>query len=241
VETPDDAEERAPRSQKIGALENVHLQLSPIYELNQSCLGSLIELAEDAEASSPFGFLAALGGLLKGLDPVAQRQVAECPFLLLNVEFQDGQWWRLTRQKLPRSSPDAALLSCFPRARAEKLARSALTLAWHMTRSSSEMARLLLGMSRSCASVISSLSLRELEIIAHRQYWCVRPRWEERPAIWMRLLTAARNGDAEGLRLCRVHRVQMMLGQLLLRAAGRTQSGAETHRPTPANRRNARP
>jgi hypothetical protein len=103
----------------------------------------------------------------------------------------------------------------FARAAAIPLARSALTFAWYMTRARPEATPLLLGMSQGCAEVIAELSPGALDIIAQQQHASLRPRWEDRPAIWKSLLTAARSTDTEALCDFKLHGVQRMVGELL--------------------------
>jgi hypothetical protein len=142
-----------------------------------------------------------------------QQRAAECPFLLLDAGFHDEEWWRGLKHGLPRIARDP--LGCLPQQRAIPLARSTLTLAWYWARANLETAALALGMSPTCSVLIASLTLQDLETIAHRQYKCLRPRWADRPAVWRALLGAARQADPQPLSDFRLYGAQLIIGELL--------------------------
>ena len=81
---------------------------------------------------------------------------------------------------------DPTWLAPFPRPAAVKLARSTLVLAWHTVRTNLDAAVVLLGIAPSVAEIIAKPHLQDLDRIAERQYRHVRPRWEDRPAVWPR-------------------------------------------------------
>jgi hypothetical protein len=103
--------------------------------------------------------------------------------------------------------------------------RRVLVLGWHLARANRQLARVVLGMSPTCADRIALLRLQDLDWLAlHRPGW-VRPRWERQPRVWRHLLLAAQDPDA--LRL-----TQVSLRGLQLMAAGVLASGT-----TPRGRR----
>jgi hypothetical protein len=209
----DDSRDDPVNSGSAHATSGSGIELTPLHALNRAGLGALVEAARIPEGEPMPGFLAELRDQLEALGEEAQFRAAECPFLLLNVGFQDEEWWRGLKYGLPRNAREP--VACFPRLKAMPLARSTLTLAWHWAHADPETAGLVLGISRTCAALIASLTLQELETIAHRQHRCLRPRWEDRPAVWRALLGAAQQADREALSDFRLYGIRLVIGELL--------------------------
>ena len=184
-----------------------------IYEINERCIAALVAFAKKPPHRRPVDSLATqVRDLLISLDSAARRRAAECRFSLVDVAFSHNAWWHSVRQHPIRPTSGGLRPDCFPRRTAISLAHSALALAWHIASIDLGAARLSFGLTSGCASVISSLSLKDLETIAHRHFQNARPRWENRPTLWRALLTAARAGDANALKAFRLHGIQMILG-----------------------------
>jgi len=87
-------------------------------------------------------------------------------------------------------------------------------LAWHGVRSD-PVGSCLLGVSPEVARIIASFSLTELDRAVERRFRFVRPKWEDRPAIWRALLLSAQTSDARRAREVNLRAIQLMTGDLL--------------------------
>jgi hypothetical protein len=90
-----------------------------------------------------------------------------------------------------------------------KLARATLTLAWHTVRTDTEATLVLLGISPPVAEHIASLRLQDIDRIAERHYRRLRPRWEDRPAVWRQLLACSRETDVNAAHEFVLHALQL--------------------------------
>jgi hypothetical protein len=84
----------------------------------------------------------------------------------------------------------------FPRPRALKLARSALMLVWHLARSDRDSSLVVLGLSAPVIDIVGALQPQQIDRIAERHCAFLRPRWEDRPSVWRRLLCGAATQEA---------------------------------------------
>ena len=86
-------------------------------------------------------------------------------------------------------------------------------LAWHTLRARPQDASLL-GVSAPVAEVIASLSWSQIDRIVERQYQYLRPRWEDRPAVWRNLLLAAESDDFRKMLDFDLYTLQLTTGEL---------------------------
>lgn len=89
-------------------------------------------------------------------------------------------------------------------------------LAWHSLRADQATAGILLGMTRPVSDLIAELRFDEIDRIAEKRFRHVRPRWDDRPAVWRKLLLAAKENDGRVMREVNVHGVQLLTGDLLV-------------------------
>jgi hypothetical protein len=73
----------------------------------------------------------------------------------------------------------------------------------------------LLGMSPEVASIIANLPVTEIFPVAEMRARYVRPRWEDRPGVWRRLIEAAQSGEMRKIRAFALYSLQLMTGELL--------------------------
>jgi hypothetical protein len=182
--------------------------LAPICEINEQCLKMLVDVARQPKLSSD-SFLYHLISLISPLDDVAISTAARFPFLLVDFGFRDVQWWRRVASKSLRADSAPAWLVPFPRSPATKLARTTLMLAWHTARTDADSTLVLLGISPLVAEAISTLRLQDIDKIADRHYRRLRPRWEDRPAVWRQLLTCSRETDVDAAHEFVLHALQL--------------------------------
>ena len=57
--------------------------------------------------------------------------------------------------------------------------------------------------------------LDEIDRIAQKRFRHVRPRWDDRPAVWRRLLLAAETDDEKLMHEVNLHGLQLLAGELL--------------------------
>ena len=71
-------------------------------------------------------------------------------------------------------------------------------------------------MLQAVAALLQSVSLTELERLAERRYRFLRPRWEDRPAVWHQLLESAATRDYRDAREFNIRGLQLLVGELLV-------------------------
>jgi hypothetical protein len=199
-------------------------------ELNETALALLAEQA--AAPGVPGPLLREVAAAWGGLDAAARRRAAACPYLLLDAGFADRERWRMPAAGESGRGVGAAF---FGVPATVEVARLTLTFAWHLTRSQSVAARVLLGIPPACAALIAALTLRQIHALAERHPHWLRPRWPSHPHWWRALLAAAASGEPRALERARLH------GLTLLAAEARTLARPELASAPPAAPRPAAP
>lgn len=186
--------------------------LSRIEEVNTTCLDLLITPRRALERG-PTNFTAEIRPLLVSAGPHARRRVAQQLLPLVDMHFRNDEWWRSVKSNPQRTwgvvPPD------IPKRSGVRLARTTITLAWQSLHTDAELTRALFGMSPFVARAIETLRFTEIEEIAERQYRHVRPRWEDRPWLWLQLIEAAQSNEPNALREFHIHALQLLAGESL--------------------------
>jgi hypothetical protein len=190
--------------------------LAPLEELNAQCLQLVGDMAQAGRGSL---LQQTLGRQIVGLSREARADLASAPYLLVDAGFDNPlRWQGLARwrvEDLPRESEAQG----FCGAEAPAFVRGVLVYGWHLARAHGQLARVVLGMTPSCARSIGELRLTDLDwACEHRSGW-VRLRWETRPHHWSQLLAAARANDRAAVRRASLRGIQM-LGALALERKG---------------------
>jgi hypothetical protein len=193
--------------------------LKLIRELNDRCLAELAQLAQSDQSPRASEFFGRHRGDWRSLDAYARREAARFPFLLLDIHFQDEEWWRSAAAPPSEGITSNPLPSFFPPKPAGQLIRETLVLAWHTVLSNRGAAMVLLGMSPAVCGRVAELGLQNIEHITARDSAHIHPRWEHLPSFWGQLLTAARGGDSEFLYDLHLHGFQLFGGALMPRRA----------------------
>jgi hypothetical protein len=185
--------------------------LAPLHEVNEVLLDYLVQAARGRQPRS-FRLSLELLDLLQDLEVTAMRRAAQCNFLLVDLEFHRGEWWRAARDSLgheraPAHSASTGILG--------SLTRATLTLGWHCARIDHQDDHVRLGLSPAVAAVLASLQLAEIEQLAEQHIDRLQPRWADRPAVWRQLLRAARANDTSAMHSFTVHGVQLAIGDLM--------------------------
>jgi hypothetical protein len=196
--------------------------LGRVYALNERCIELLCQLSRTERERTILAIINQHRILWRGLSTTARRYAASMPFLLVDARFQDADWWRWA--KVPRAGrmrkmgPQAA----FSGKVAGELMREALMLAWSTVGIDRGAASVLLGMTPAVSSLIGDLSPQDVERIAASNSRYLRPRWEDFPVFWGKLLTAARDADEGALHEVRLHGIQLLGSELLPLLDGRS-------------------
>jgi hypothetical protein len=191
--------------------------LQSLREANERCIEMLVNAAR-TEAKDAFPLVNHLRSLLRELTPDIRVRAARVALLLVDMQLGNAAWWTQLQSHPNRPPPLAPARGSFPRASAVPLGRAILMLAWHSVRSD-PVGTCLLGVSPEVARIIASFSLSELDRVIDRRFRHVRPRWEDRPAVWRALLLSAQVGDARRARAASLWAIQLMTGDLLARRA----------------------
>jgi hypothetical protein len=192
------------------------------HEVNERCIEMLLSTARHGETPS-FALVSELRELLKSADRSMRQRAARVSFLLVDMEFGNPDFWHVACSHPGQQLKTPLWRGSFPRGSAIQLAHATLMLAWNSLRSDPVTARILLGMAQSVSDLITGLKFDEIDRIAHKRFRHVRPRWDDRPALWRRLLLAAQSDDAKLLGAVNLHALQLLTGELL--ADGERRSG----------------
>jgi hypothetical protein len=152
--------------------------------------------------------------LWRRLDEAARLRAARCPYLLVELRFDDAAWWHDAKRDAMKPVPNPAASSSGTAGLGRALANDALNLAWWTARADQRTAMLLFGLDPRVAAVIASLSPVEVRRITARSGNQLRPRWERNHRIWRDLLSAAISADEEALTDIHLYGIQLLGGDL---------------------------
>ncbi len=180
--------------------------LDEVTEINRQALDLMVAMAVNPTYSSPV--LVGSASAWRDVPERALEQLATSPGLLVDAYFADELRWR---SPLRVDAVDEPLeVRAFTGRGAEEFIRRVLVLGWHLARADRRLARMVLGMSPSCAEHLSRLRLKDIDWMAqHRAGW-VRPRWEQQPRVWRNLLESAKRECSDELLQFRARGLQLM-------------------------------
>lgn len=185
-----------------------------IVEVNEQCLEFLVHLAR-TEPFPTFPLVTVLRDVLRQTTPESRKCAAARPFLLLDLEFQNPEWWNAVHKYPSKKFHTASWRGALPRRFALPLARATLLLAWQGCRAQIETACILFGMNRPTAELIAGFHLTEIAGIADRRFRHLHPRWQDRPEVWRLLLAAAESSSAIALGRADLHALQLVAAELM--------------------------
>ncbi|HUJ53234.1 MAG TPA: hypothetical protein VLX08_06745 [Steroidobacteraceae bacterium] len=185
--------------------------IESLVELNEMCLGLLAEQAAARGVASSL-LLREVAELWDGLDANARHRAAACPYLLLDAGFADPPRWRAATAP-EVGDANGAYGSFFTVPATAEVARLVFTYAWHLARSQSAAARVLLGMPAPSAALISHYTLRQIHALAERRPDWLKPRWPSRVQVWRELLLAAASGEAGALERARLRGLTLLAAE----------------------------
>lgn len=191
---------------------------APLHEVNELCIDWLAGLAGGGDCTHICSLVAPLRPRLQTLRAHAIHRAARQPFLLVDLEFTDLEWWQAVRSNPERQWKSRAWPPGTPKRAAVELTRATLVTTWHILRSDMSVARVALGLQREVAELIVNLRLAMIERVAEHQFRHIRPRWEDRPWLWRKLFTAADSNDPQALRDFEIHALQLIAGEIIPRS-----------------------
>ena len=185
--------------------------LESLAELNEYCLALCAEEARVRGAQAA-PFLKLVAEAWRVLDPPARHRAAACPYLLLDAGFAEPARWRPAAQQVGDGSR-SSYTSYFTVPAAGEVARLVFTYAWHLARSQSHTARLVLGIPPASAALIAQYTLRQIQQLAETHLEWLKPRWPMRVQVWRELLCAAAAGETAALERIRLHGFALLAGE----------------------------
>jgi hypothetical protein len=181
--------------------------LEPLAEINERVLEVL-----GGEGASLRPHTSTLSRLLarewQSLDAGGRLRLAASPYLLLDCRFASRELWSIPVTAGVRDAAGAA--QGFAGAVGARALRHVIVLAWHWSRANPMTAQLALGLSPTCARLIAGTRMRDLEALAELCPSWIRPRWEDRPAVWRQLLAAAAPSRPAALRQLHLRGLQLL-------------------------------
>jgi hypothetical protein len=187
--------------------------LAALAELNEQCL-EMMALQFSATPTQGMPLIRDTGPLLRVMDMDARHRAAACPYLLFDAGFADQQRWSWVSGNCVRDIERVEQPPFFTLQQTRSMTRVVFTYAWHLARSQSAAARLLLGMTAHCVRLIAVCTLRQIHDLAEMHPEWLQPRWKGRPQFWRELLVSATTGDAAAMEQARLRGLQIMAAEM---------------------------
>ena len=176
------------------------------HQLNAQCVELICQLAVSNHRAMP-AFVLETRDLWRLLEPEARIRVAAFPFVIVDLHFNDDDWWRHVSVK-PSTTP----LEFSPY---EDLTLETLLFARQSARENMNVARAMFAMSSAVPARVASLTLPQVRAIALGHAAELRVRWDNDPELWRDLLVASRAGDSESLQAVRRQAKLLFCGVLI--------------------------
>ena len=168
-------------------------------QLNERSVALLAQAVESGSSLPSSPALTALRELGNHLDGRVCERVGRCPVLLVDLNFQQPEWWSRVAHSPWESMHLNEPRAVFTQEGAAPLLHEILLEAWSLARTLPRVVSLLFGMAPRVADMIARLSVQEVHRIADGHARYLRPRWEDRGVFWWQLLRAAIGTDEEAL------------------------------------------
>jgi hypothetical protein len=192
--------------------------LETLVELNELSLALLAEQAAARGAAAGL-LLRQVAEIWRSLDAAGRRRAASCPYLLVDAGFADPLRWRPGPARQVGDAAHAAYSAFFTVPAAAMVTRLVFTYAWHLARTQSAAARLLLGMPAPSVALIRHYTLCQIQVLAEGHLEWLRPRWPARVQVWRELLLAAVSGEAATLERARLWGLTLLAAEVRLAPA----------------------
>lgn len=181
-------------------------------EINERCLEGLTHSRPGSRAE--FDLVRELRTPLQSLTAEMRRRIARVPLLLIDIQFCNEDWWHSVTASPPRRFQSPAWKGTFPPRLAASIGRASLTFIRQSLRVDAPATMALCGLTSTVAGILTSVKLTQLERVAEYHCTCVRPRWEDRPAVWRQLVVCASAEERHRLREFCLHALQLQAGEV---------------------------
>ena len=189
--------------------------LPVLHDLNRRGIDLLAQAARH-KTDHPLSLISALKHELLESTPVSRDRAAARAFLLLDLDFNNGPWWRAIVHDPERRIRKPTFQPVYPRETALPLTRATLITAWRAVCADASAARILLGLDESIVEHLITLPVTAIDLIAEHIHPHLRPRWADHPAFWRALLRAANGGDSAKLSRIDIQGIQLLAGDTLM-------------------------
>lgn len=150
---------------------------------------------------------------LEKIRPAGRDAIAECPYTLFTLGFDDQRFWSASLDESGEHDVEAryGMMSASPMQAA--FCEIALFMAWHTAQSQRLAARFLFGMPDALIDRVANAPLWKLRRVALDFPGLLAPRWPRNPAFWPDLIRFAEAGDAR-LEAARLLGTQLIAAEL---------------------------
>lgn len=180
--------------------------LESLRELNHRFLDLVGTPTGASSFAHGIGLSVETSGRVAQLSAGQKKAIADCPYALFNLRFDDAAHWRARLETAgqwkvcDQARSDAATV---------EFVRSALFFAWHVAVTARLAARFLLVMNEETAAAFRGLTIDCLLSLAATETDILTARWSECPAYWNALARAALRPNAAGLRRVQLSGLQL--------------------------------
>lgn len=130
------------------------------------------------------------------------------PLALYDLRFRDERYWRI--EALACRSVNDGQSAVAADVHARRVARAAVTLAWHLVQTEPRAARLVLGMEPAVQEVLAAVPVGSLDALARRVAASLSARFCTRERFWLQVADVLRFGPEAG----RIDRLRLLGLQL---------------------------
>jgi hypothetical protein len=140
----------------------------------------------------------------------ACARIAGNPVLLMDLRFQDVEWWLWVTHKAPKPIRARHTDENLPLAEAATLTREMLVEACITSRSSPLAAKLVFGLNSRVLELIADLQSSEIDQIATTHHDELQLRWADDVVFWRNLLQVAISGSDDDIAAVHMHSLQLL-------------------------------
>lgn len=188
--------------------------LNLVHQINERCIGLLCDVAVADARPTALPIIAQNRDLWVHLGLEARQKTARIPFVIVDAQFKNEEWWRRAAESDARESEAEESLNGLPREASEHLMHELTIFAWQTARWDRTVAQMSLGMSPPVVELIAALTPQQVRAIATRDSQGMRVRWADDPRFWRDLLVAAKAGNDEKLAEIHLHAKLLLCSEL---------------------------
>lgn len=147
---------------------------------NAQFLDLVADRARDGAAEA-YGLAPEYAARLREMGAEGRRDIADCPFTLFNMRFEDVAYWRAIQRRCAEPAASSPVESV-------PAARTAAFLAWYLAGYEDRAAASVLGMPPSVQRVWRGIAVSSVELAAATALPEMRARWPRQLSFWPSLL-----------------------------------------------------